>query len=155
MATAKLIYYIRPNRLELFNRLILIVVVCRWLWSWPGQPPQGRIVFWRRVLILFQFDLIKISFLHFHSRLKWPQDRLLNKKLKLSPDILWVDKFSMGSTLTFYMQIIWEDIYHPIFYELMRRWWDENLSLNLEGEIQIYLILDLEEEIEIYLRPHL
>ena len=83
-----------------------------------------------RIFILFQFDLIKISVLHFPSRLKWPQDHLLSKQVKLSPNILWVDKFSMGSTITHYMRSIWEDIYHPLFYELMIRWWNENVSLN-------------------------
>ena len=104
MATATLIYFIRPNRLELF------VVVRHRRRSWPGQTPPGGIWFWRKTIYFyFRFNLINGLYLQRPLRRKWPQAHLLKKQVRLSPDILWVDEMMMGSTISRYMLRIWDD----------------------------------------------
>ena len=105
-------WFIIPNCLEYFG------VVRRRCQSWPGQTPSVGILFCRKKMYLYvRFDLIRILSLQSTSRSKWPQDHLMKNKVKLSPDILWVDEMAMGSTTSRYF---------------LRRW-DENLPVSICG----------------------
>ena len=104
MSITTLIWFVRPNSLELF------LVVCYWRQSWPGKTSPGGIQFWRKKFYFdFRFYLIKGLVLQSTLRCKRPQFHLLNNQVKLSPNILWVDGMMMGPTLNLYILIRWDE----------------------------------------------
>ena len=82
-----------------------------------ATPTRKDLILKEEIFILFLFDLIKISVLQRPLQRKRPQSHLLNKQVKLSPGVLWVDELTMGSNISQYM---------------LRRW-DENPSLAICG----------------------
>ena len=135
MDTATLIYFIRPNHLKLFNSFELIVVVCHQRQSWPEQPQQGRIRFWRKkinfILIWFNQEVssseptkeqvTSISPTKGASVTRtqcfmgiWVKD-VVNYQTLYADNMKW-------KPLSCYMRSIWEDNSNPILYGLTRRW---------------------------------
>ena len=93
----------------------IFVGVCHQRQSWLGQRPPGGLWFWRKK-IYFYSRLNPINgFVPQHPlRRNWPQARLPEKQVTLSPAILWVEEI-MGSTFTWYIMGRWEENYHPLY----------------------------------------